>query len=782
MQPLDLVSASPWQRAIFTTYALSLSFFEAVVLDRLVRGGARNALILADPEGIRAGLSEQGARRAGRDYELEPIACTTGVFHPKLSLFLAEQDAHLLVGSGNLTFGGWGMNLETVDHLHPSFAADAFDDAADMFELMAIADNVRTGVADQFGDAAAQIRGTARNATRNGEFRLLHSVGGAIGEQLTAFAEDLGGATRLTIVSPYFDTNGGAVARLVQALNCDDVRLHAHPTGPVKGLMGTNWPEGLSAAPVCIDAPFGDDPRHLHAKCFEVLCRRGRLIMSGSANATRAALFSGNIEASLVRIQRETLIGWDAKPAPKPISLPLADDGEAEEAQERVGILRAVLEGDRIAGQIIVPRLAGEARLSIARTTGFDDLGRISIDSEGKFEITTPDLEMQSWSGGRMVLRVDQNGRAAEGFVSIATAAKIMQKAGPLAPRLLAMLAGTETPEDVAAILTWFKEDPDRIVSALPSGGHTGDKQEREATWVSIEQLKATGEFHSKDGASGGAGEPEWQRALWLVRSAFSQPRGPWKSGTGEDDQAEEDGDRESESERQKRLRREEDAKHRAMKALDGLLDEMLAERHKGRHATSAFALTHYLVDRIRPAPVQARNWLVRIFGDLVRHGGPPDTSVVTAGLLLRATDGQERAAERSRRYLLQAGLDPVTLVLECEAIPGFVEVLGPAWDAELSLTNIRSVRTAGEEVRAYLEAAGRRELPLSLPGLERSPHWYRLAGALNDAEALSRFQILDECRRACPKCNLMLPTSNYEELRQTGVTRHCRIILSREL
>ena len=106
MQPLDLISAAPWQRAVFTTYALSLSFFEAVVLDRLVRGGGRNALILADPEGIRAALSEQGARRAGRDYELEPVACTTGVFHPKLTLLFGEDDAHMLIGSGNLTFGG----------------------------------------------------------------------------------------------------------------------------------------------------------------------------------------------------------------------------------------------------------------------------------------------------------------------------------------------------------------------------------------------------------------------------------------------------------------------------------------------------------------------------------------------------------------------------------------------------------------------------------------------------------------------------------------------------
>ena len=74
LAPLDLVSAHPWRRVAFTTYALSLSFFEAVILDALVRGGGRDVLILADVQGIRASLSEQGAHRVGKDYEVEPVS------------------------------------------------------------------------------------------------------------------------------------------------------------------------------------------------------------------------------------------------------------------------------------------------------------------------------------------------------------------------------------------------------------------------------------------------------------------------------------------------------------------------------------------------------------------------------------------------------------------------------------------------------------------------------------------------------------------------------------
>lgn len=136
LSPLDLLASHPWERAVFTTYALSLSFFEAVVLDALVRGGTQERLILADIEGVRGSLSEQGACRVGKDYDLEPFAVGTGVFHPKISVLIADSQCHLLVGSGNLSFGGWGGNLEVLEHLHPTFV-DAVLDAADFFDCLA---------------------------------------------------------------------------------------------------------------------------------------------------------------------------------------------------------------------------------------------------------------------------------------------------------------------------------------------------------------------------------------------------------------------------------------------------------------------------------------------------------------------------------------------------------------------------------------------------------------------------------------------------------------------
>ena len=103
---LDLIGSHRWTSSLFTTYALSLSFFEAVVLDALVRQGVTQSLILADVKGIAAALSEEGVRSAGRAYQVEPVAVAHGCFHPKLVVLTSPTEAHLMIGSGNLTFGG----------------------------------------------------------------------------------------------------------------------------------------------------------------------------------------------------------------------------------------------------------------------------------------------------------------------------------------------------------------------------------------------------------------------------------------------------------------------------------------------------------------------------------------------------------------------------------------------------------------------------------------------------------------------------------------------------
>lgn len=85
LSPYDVLKAGKWHSALFTTFSLSLSFFEAVALHALRTGGARDIGILADIVGYRASLSEAGVADAGRSYNLMPLSIAGGrFFHPKI--------------------------------------------------------------------------------------------------------------------------------------------------------------------------------------------------------------------------------------------------------------------------------------------------------------------------------------------------------------------------------------------------------------------------------------------------------------------------------------------------------------------------------------------------------------------------------------------------------------------------------------------------------------------------------------------------------------------------
>jgi len=88
LSSLELIQAHRWSRLFFTTYALSLSFFEAVILERIVRQQIGSCSILADVFGVRTAMDEVGAHGAGRTYDIEPVAVRNGCFHPKLLALL----------------------------------------------------------------------------------------------------------------------------------------------------------------------------------------------------------------------------------------------------------------------------------------------------------------------------------------------------------------------------------------------------------------------------------------------------------------------------------------------------------------------------------------------------------------------------------------------------------------------------------------------------------------------------------------------------------------------
>lgn len=779
MTPLDLVRAAPWDKALFTTFTLSLAFFEAVLLDALMRGGGKQAIILTDPEGLRAALSEHGARRAGRDYEIEPVGCTTGCFHPKIGAFLVNDDAHLLVGSGNLSFGGWGGNLECIDHLHPSFAAQAFDDAADFFEMMTIADTLVLDADEACLSLAVALRRAAAGAPRDGRIRLVHSLGDSVATQVKAFVDELGGGERCIAVSPFYDLDGSGIDRFARELGCDEILLHAHPDGAVRGSGAINWPFDCPRpiTPVRLELAFPGDARPLHAKCFEIQCRRGAIRVAGSANATNAGLFGRNVEASVVRILPRFKKYWVSSPTEAPFRHEADEDDGETEAERKVGVLRAALDADRLSGRVITPQMTGAASVALETFAGLNTLGTVTIDSDGRFDIPAPGLEAASFEHGRLILRLVQGERVVEGIVAIAAASELIRRIGAMAPRIMAMLAGSETPADVAAILAWFRDDPGRLPTETMlsgAGGDSGEETQGQPNFVSLAKLSESAAHEQAQGGQTARGQAAWRNAMALLRAAFRIKRGPWSSGTETDDD-----DDENPKAREQRARDEEKNNKKTLRAFDELLPVMLAPDRDGRDAPMALALAHFIADRIRPAPIRLRQWLGFILPQMKDLAGAEGPLAIVATLVLHASDGRPDASVRARRYLARRGLDPDALIVAPEEGAAFAEILAPLPSLDAFADDVRSALTVSEQVAAFVAAAQGMGPRNGYPLLERSPQWSRLSRGLDDARLFARFEIAAELPNSCPRCHIGLPVASREDLRDKGVTWCCAIILN---
>lgn len=99
--------------AIFLTYSFDPLFFERVPLDDLSVGGTRRILILADASEIMEAMKRCIGQvfHLGRKYTLAE-AKASNLFHPKMIIRLSPEGGRLWMGSGNLTYTGWGGNHE----------------------------------------------------------------------------------------------------------------------------------------------------------------------------------------------------------------------------------------------------------------------------------------------------------------------------------------------------------------------------------------------------------------------------------------------------------------------------------------------------------------------------------------------------------------------------------------------------------------------------------------------------------------------------------------------
>lgn len=324
--PHELIANGKWEQALFTTYALSLTFFETHILKAgLIRNGCQSVWVVSDVEGYQQSLTERQSARVGQEYHLVPVALPDGVFHPKCIYLSGAGGDVLMVGSGNLTFGGFGRNVEVVEVLTAAEHPGVFHAFGKYLEALGARKdflNPDPRWINIFSNLAFKAAKGVTNSPPEGP-HLLHCVQSSFADQLAEYFNAAGGASKLRILSPFYDPNADAVRKLAAKADCQRIAIGLLPgreeqsTFPLFA-VGLDKKTRLEAAVVVTE----EDGRPLHAKWLEADLKDGsRLTLTGSVNATNKSMCTAdNIEVGLVRLQpakEPRFLKWETASLPK---------------------------------------------------------------------------------------------------------------------------------------------------------------------------------------------------------------------------------------------------------------------------------------------------------------------------------------------------------------------------------------------------------------------------------------------------------------------------------
>lgn len=277
------------------THNIDFVFVQNLLLHALRACGAPSLTIFADAQCAAQSYALQAPLLSslGRRYRVVPVPTKPGFrFHPKACFLSGRKSAQLLVGSGNLTFGGWRENAEIWT---------AFDSEDGTSEICAFRDylhGLTEGLALN-GAIASEVEEAFDARTREWATELQRPAGlmgrlGAGPRLLDGIVQGLGlGGEQLIISSPYFDEDGEALAAVTRELAAQETLLLVDPDGTnlrPKALQNVEPGVDIRAATVHRQQDGSERRAFLHAKFYAVERGDEVTIAIGSANCSRAAL------------------------------------------------------------------------------------------------------------------------------------------------------------------------------------------------------------------------------------------------------------------------------------------------------------------------------------------------------------------------------------------------------------------------------------------------------------------------------------------------------------
>jgi HKD family nuclease len=311
----NLTEEEGYYAAFYCTYGADLAFFEEVLLHSMRVRNVRQHVIFMDAVRYRDTTKHlRGSLTwVGRRYLVVPVHMSLfTVFHPKLVLLAGEKKGRLFVGSGNLTFSGFGHNHELYSRLdwapnnpgHKGSFVEAWQFLRQLHEQWSQSALVREIMEKTEYVAPWLISPQPQGpAGEENSLKLLNSLQRPILEQV-AEVMDTEVVKRITIITPFLDRKAEALRRLFQLFQPGSLRLVLQQN---QAVGDPDALENLADNGVPLEMyGYPDQGRYLHAKLFIFETETRAFALLGSPNCTKAALIGktdkgeGNVETAFL--------------------------------------------------------------------------------------------------------------------------------------------------------------------------------------------------------------------------------------------------------------------------------------------------------------------------------------------------------------------------------------------------------------------------------------------------------------------------------------------------
>lgn len=300
----DLPSRGKYHSCIISSFSFDYHFFDAQIRRQLHSKEIYNIVLLSDAYVMEQsfGVLSLGTQHFQNDYTLTSID-SPGVFHPKIALFFGEKEVMMHLGSGNLTPGGLGKNHElfstfsTNDRTDPQFAI-----------IQSALAYLTSFLSEKTGFVQQQLSWIRKECQLVKDFKILAGTepveldgkttvaflfngDSSIYEQLKSrisFPE----VTDIKIISPFYDTNGAFLTRLMRDCPNASINLFVQdgrtvlpdPIPTDNKISYFDWSKTKRGK----KNPSSGE-RFNHSKAFVFQTPEHTYLLHGSPNATSAA-------------------------------------------------------------------------------------------------------------------------------------------------------------------------------------------------------------------------------------------------------------------------------------------------------------------------------------------------------------------------------------------------------------------------------------------------------------------------------------------------------------